>query len=56
MSYPDKKMLVKALSEAAERAGMESSANHPEDIAYAMINAIETGAVMLEILWKTGKI
>lgn len=50
MKYPDKKLVTEVLSETARRVGMESSADHPEDLAAAMSFAIEYAAQALAIL------
>lgn len=54
MNYPDKNLIINTLLEVARRAGIETTANHPEDVASAMLNAIEYGAVVIDILHKAG--
>lgn len=49
-TYPDEKMIVDILTEAARRAGRDSSSRHPVDIACAMSFAVEYGAEMLALL------
>lgn len=52
MTYPDKEWIIEVLLEAAKRAAFESTAEHPEDIAHAMMNSIEYGASVLDIINK----
>lgn len=56
MKYPSHDFTVSALIDVARRAGMEVNADHPEDIAIAMINAIEHGGSMLSILNESGNL
>ena len=41
MNYPAKGDTIDLLLDAARRAGEDCSSQHPEDIAYAMLSAIE---------------
>ena len=52
--YPDRALVAGVLAEAATGVALESGLDHPEDIACQMLNAIEGGAVVIEILWKRG--
>lgn len=45
--YPPPGDVVEVLAEVARRAGMDSPASHPEDIACAMASAIEAAAIAL---------
>jgi len=50
--YPEKNYVVDILVEVARRAGTEVNADHPEDIAIAMMNAIEHAGVTIDIIHK----
>lgn len=50
MNYPSKSVVIETLTAVARRAAEESSANHPEDIADAMVTAIEYAASTLTVL------
>ena len=52
--YPEKQLVIDVLTDAAAVAATESVSQHPEDLAAAMLTAIEQGAVVVEILWKRG--
>lgn len=56
MGYPDKSLVVDVLAEAARRAGSSVTARHPEDIAIAMINALEYAAEIVQILHEGGNL
>lgn len=47
-------LVVEILLQAARKAGTEATSNHPVDIAEAMINTLEHGAVVIDILNKEG--
>lgn len=52
--YPARRLVIEVLNEVAAAAAHESMCEHPEDIATAMIGAIEGAAITIEILWKRG--
>lgn len=56
MQNPEKKMIVDVLAETARRVGMESMAEHPEDIAVAMSMAIDSAGMAVEILQEGGNL
>ena len=48
--HPAKEPLVATLIETARRVAMDSTAEHPEDVANAMTFAIEAAAIALQIV------
>lgn len=54
MQYPNKNITIDALVAAARHAAMESNAEHPQDIAIAMSEAIDSSWVVIEHLNKCG--
>lgn len=54
MSYPDRHITIDALLNTARTAAEAQKAEHPEDIANAMMNAIEYGWPMLVHLHERG--
>lgn len=56
MSHPSKTLIIDTLLETARRVAVEVNANYPEDIAIAMMNAIECGAATLQILHENGNL
>jgi TRAP-type uncharacterized transport system substrate-binding protein len=45
--YPDRDRTIKTLLETGRLAAAEANCEHPEDIAYAITNAIEHAAAAL---------
>lgn len=56
MNYPDKKLVVETLLEVGRRAAMNVAADHPDDIAVAMVNAIENSAEAIQVLHEAGRL
>lgn len=54
MNYPDRSITIDALLNTARTAAEACNASHPEDIASAMMNAIEYGWPMLVHLHERG--
>jgi hypothetical protein len=54
VSYPNRQITIDALLNAARSAAESQKAEHPEDIAHAMMNAIEYGWPMLVHLHERG--
>jgi hypothetical protein len=52
MDYPNKLITVGTLLDAARKAAMESSAEHPEDIVAAMVGALDGAASAIWYLHK----
>lgn len=56
MNYPAKGDTIDLLLDAARRAGEGCSSPHPEDIAYAMLSAIEySWPVIVDVYDRYGK-
>lgn len=51
MNKPPREVTIEALLVAAEQAANTTSADHPEDIAYAMSAAIENAWAAVESVW-----
>lgn len=49
--HPEKAEVVKILAEVGRRIALDSTSEHPEDIAYSMMNAIETAGVTIQVIW-----
>ena len=54
MNYPDRNVTIDALLSAARAAAESQGAEHPEDIANAMMNAIESGWPVVQHLHERG--
>ena len=54
MTYPDKRLTVETLLDAARKAAMSSSAEHPDDIAAEMVGALDGAASAVWFLHKHG--
>ena len=53
-TYANKKAVVDTLLEVGRRSAMESNADHPEDIAYAITFAVESAAVTVQVMHERG--
>lgn len=52
MEYPNRRILIEALLDAATAAADECPSDHPTDIAIAMSSAIDPAAVAVHSFWK----
>lgn len=55
MTYPDVEKTIELLTAAAQRAARENNLWHPEDIASAMITAIEVAAPVIQEAYQNFK-
>lgn len=44
MNYPNKRIVIETLLDAARKAAFNSSAQHPDDIAAEMVGALDGAA------------
>lgn len=56
MNYPDRELVIETLLEVGRRAGTNCSADHPDDIAVAMVNAIESAGEAIQVLHENGRL
>jgi hypothetical protein len=50
MSYPDRALTIAVLLEVARKTGIDASSPHPEDIAAAMIVALDAAALAIQAM------
>lgn len=52
--YPNRELVADLLAETAKAMVAESRVDHPDDIAVAMMTAVEVGGLFIEVMWKRG--
>jgi hypothetical protein len=52
--YPDRALTIPVILEVARQTACETNVDHPEDIAAAMVYAIEAAARTLQVIHERG--